>query len=67
MKIKRKDFSRSLYVVKDVKAGDVITEQNIKSIRPGFGMHPKYYNEVLGKEFLKNYKKGTRLNFKQFK
>jgi pseudaminic acid synthase len=65
--IKGKDFSRSLYVVKDVKAGDVITEQNIKSIRPGFGMHPKYYNEVLGKEFLKNYKKGTRLNFKQFK
>lgn len=65
--IKGKDFSRSLYLVKDVKAGDVITEQNIKSIRPGFGMHPKYYNEVLGKEFLKNYKKGTRLNFKQFK
>jgi pseudaminic acid synthase len=33
-----------------MKAGDVITEKNVRSIRPGFGMHPKYYNEILGKE-----------------
>jgi pseudaminic acid synthase len=45
---KGKDFSRSLYVVEDMKAGDIITEKNVRSIRPGFGMHPKYYNEILG-------------------
>ncbi len=45
---KGKDFSRSLYVVKDIKAGEVITEQHVRSIRPGFGMHPKHYHEVIG-------------------
>nr|WP_294925894.1 pseudaminic acid synthase [uncultured Flavobacterium sp.] len=47
---KGKDFSRSLYVVEDIKAGDVITEENVKSIRPGFGLHPKYFNDILGKK-----------------
>lgn len=64
---KGKDFSRSLYIVKDVKKGETLTNENVKSIRPGFGMHPKYYNEVLGKEFISDFEKGTRLNFKQFK
>ncbi|MEA9413129.1 pseudaminic acid synthase [Flavobacterium sp. PL02] len=47
---KGKDFSRSLYVVEDIKAGEVITEKNVRSIRPGFGMHPKYYKEILGQK-----------------
>lgn len=46
---KGKDFSRSLYVVEDIKAGEIITEKNVRSIRPGFGMHPKYLNEIIGK------------------
>jgi pseudaminic acid synthase len=59
---KGRDFSRSLYVVADMKAGDIITEQNVKSIRPGFGLHPKYYNEVLGKKVNSDIEAGTRFN-----
>ncbi|WP_296807561.1 pseudaminic acid synthase [uncultured Methanobrevibacter sp.] len=53
------DFSRSLFVVEDIKKGDIITEDNVRSIRPGFGLHPKYLNEILGKKVKKNLKKGT--------
>ncbi|PRX43503.1 pseudaminic acid synthase [Salegentibacter salegens] len=56
---KGKDFSRSLYVVEDIKAGQLITEKNLRSIRPGFGLHPKYFKEVLGKKVDKNVEKGT--------
>ena len=58
---KGKDFSRSLYVVEDIEAGDIITEKNVRSIRPGFGLHPKYYKDVLGKIASMDVKKGTAL------
>ncbi len=58
---KGKDFSRSLYVVKDIKAGEIITEENVRSIRPGFGLHPKYYKDILGKKTKIELKKGDRL------
>lgn len=61
--IKGRDFSRSLYVVEDMMEGDIITEKNIKSIRPGFGLHPKYFHEVLGKTVNKSIEKGSRLVF----
>lgn len=61
--LKGRDFSRSLYVVKDIKAGEIITEENVRSIRPGFGMHPKYLKEIFGKTVLTNLKIGTRLSF----
>lgn len=59
------DFSRSLFVVKDMQKGEIITEDNIRSIRPGFGLHPKYLKEILGKKVNRNLKKGTpfELNF----
>jgi len=53
------DFSRSLFVVKDMEKGDIITEDNVRSIRPGFGLHPKYLNDILGKKIKKDLKKGT--------
>lgn len=58
---KGKDFSRSLYVVKDIKKGEVITEDHVKSIRPGFGLHPKYYHTILGQKVNCDLEKGTRM------
>lgn len=59
---KGKDFCRSLYVVEDIKAGDILTEKNVKSIRPGFGLHPKYLKNILGKAVIKDLDKGMRMN-----
>ena len=58
--MKSRQFSRSLFIV---KAGEKITRENVRSIRPGFGMHPKYLSEVLGKEFNQDFKKGTPITF----
>lgn len=58
---KGKDFSRSLYVVEDINEGDLISENNVRSIRPGFGLHPKYYSQVIGKVARKSLEKGDRL------
>ncbi|CAK7083302.1 MAG: Pseudaminic acid synthase [Bacteroides rodentium] len=58
-----REFSRSLYVAEDMKSGDVITEQNVRSVRPGFGLHPKYLKEVLGKKVNRNLEKGMRFTF----
>ena len=52
-------FRRSLYFVKDMKAGDVITEECIRSVRPGFGVAPKMMNKLLGKAVVKNISKNT--------
>lgn len=66
-KIKGREFCRSLYVAEDVKAGDVITEKNVRSVRPGVGLHPKYYKGLLGKQFTKDCKVGDRINLSQVK
>ena len=55
-----RNFSRSLYIAKDVKKGDLVTIDNLKSVRPGYGMHPKNLPNLLGKKFKMDCKKGTR-------
>lgn len=54
-----REFSRSLFVVADMKENDVITEDNVRSIRPGFGLHTKYLKDILGKKVNQDLKKGT--------
>ena len=61
--MKGKYFSRSLYLVEDIKAGEVLTMKNVRSIRPGFGLHPKHFNEILGKKIKLDLGKGARLKF----
>ena len=60
--LRSRSFSRSLYVVKDVNPGDIVTTENIRSIRPGFGLHPQHLFDVLGKTFNKKLSKGDRLS-----
>ncbi|XER14339.1 Pseudaminic acid synthase [Sporomusa aerivorans] len=57
-------FRRSLYIVEDMKAGDVITAKNMRAIRPGLGLSPKYYDIVLGKTVKADVKRGTALSWK---
>lgn len=61
--IKSREFSRSLFAVKDIKAGEIFTEENIRSIRPGYGLHPKYLKEILGRRSRKDIEKGTPLSW----
>ena len=59
--IKERSLSRSLFVVKDIKAGEELTPENVRSIRPGNGMHTKHYEEVLGRKAVRDLEKGTPL------
>jgi len=60
---KSRELSRSLFVVKDIKAGETFTEENIRSVRPGYGLLPKYLKEILGKKSTQAVKKGTPLKW----
>lgn len=59
-KIKGREFCRSLYVAEDIKAGEVITEKNVRSVRPGFGLHPNHFSEIIGKKVNCDLFKGDR-------
>ena len=54
-------FRRSLYIVRDLKAGDILTKENVRAIRPGLGLPPKHLNQVLGKKIKSGMKMGTAL------
>jgi len=55
-------FRRSLFVVEDIKAGERLSERNLRSIRPGDGLHPRHYEEVLGKTAKRDLPRGTPLS-----
>lgn len=56
-------FRRSLYFVKDLAAGEVITEQHLRRIRPGYGLAPKYIDDIIGKRAAVNIQRGTAANW----
>ena len=56
-------FRRSLYVVKDIKKGERISQENVRSIRPGNGLAPKYYNSIIGEKVSRNCKRGTPVSW----
>jgi len=60
---KSTQFRRSLYVVQNLKAGDVLTQENLRAIRPGLGLPPKYYDQVLGKAVKQDVRRGTALSW----
>lgn len=63
---KSRTFARSLFVVKDIKAGEPLTEENVRSIRPSHGLHPKYLKQIIGKKAKTDIKKGTPLKWELF-
>jgi N-acetylneuraminate synthase len=56
-------FRRSLYVIADVKAGDLITPDNVKSIRPGYGLAPRHYDDLLGRRFVRDIERATPMSW----
>jgi len=60
-------ISRSLFIVEDVRTGETLTEKNVRSIRPGHGLEPRYYNDVIGKKATQDLERGTPLAWSHFK
>lgn len=64
---KNRKFARSLFVVEDIAIGELFTQKNIRSIRPGYGLAPKHIEEIIGKAAKQNIKRGTPLNWEMIK
>ncbi len=60
-------FRRSIYIIKDLKAGDKLSEKNCRIIRPGYGLAPKYYDLILGRRICENVARGEPLTWKMMK
>lgn len=61
--VESRAFVRSLYISSDMISGDILTKDNVKSVRPGFGLHPMFFDEILGKSINIDAPKGTRLSW----
>ena len=61
--IKSLRFRRSLYIAKDMRVGDVLTSESLRVVRPSLGLHPRYYESLLGKKVNKDISKGTPVSF----
>ena len=66
-RIKGREFCKSLYVAEDIREGEIITEKKVRSVRPGFGLHPKYLPEALGKTAARNIEFGERFSLNMIK
>lgn len=60
---KNRKYCRSIYVSKDIKKGELFTEKNLRSVRPGLSMHPKYFDKILGTKSKSDYKFGDRVDY----
>ena len=61
---KNRKLSRLLFVVKDIKAGETFTEENIRSIRPGYGLHARFLKDIIGHKATRNIERGIPLDWK---
>ena len=64
---KSRIFRRSLYIAEDMKTGDIFTDRNLRIVRPGMGLEPKYYDKFIGRKISKNAKKGDRVDWSLLK
>jgi sialic acid synthase SpsE len=60
---KARQSRRSLFVIKNIKKGETLTSENVKSLRPGKGLHPKYFQQIMGKKASRELEAGTPLSF----
>lgn len=59
---KGREHARSLYIAQDTRAGETVTTENVRSVRPGYGLHPMFLQQVLGKKFIRDVQKGERMS-----
>lgn len=64
--LKSRRSGRSLYVSKDIKAGEEITRENVRCVRPGLSLHPRYWQEIVGRKVVRDLKPGDRISFDDF-
>ncbi len=60
---KQREFARSLFIAADIKAGEVLTQENLRSVRPANGLHPRYYEELLGRRVTRDCKYGEPMSW----